>query len=298
MKVLVTGATDLIGSYVAVRLAQAGHEVVAASPSLKKAPALGKKTGITRAKFDLANRKNWASLLQGCDALIHIALGWGATGPEMLAADTEASVALFEAARAAGVRQVIYTSSTAANGELDVLNSEERQHRPIDLFGATKAATEMYARAYAFSGGPRMQIVRPGYIFGEPVVKGTDAEADQRFIHICRAVKRDIPIRLVKHDGTQFIHASDVAEVYLALLSHEKRFSIHYALANEWVSWARIAEMAMEEAGKTVPLELDDRAFSPVPYLFDVRKIEQDFELSFGNEQQLRKHVRWALTLP
>ena len=151
--------------------------------------------------------------------------------------------------------------------------------------------------AYAFSGGPRMHIVRPGYIFGEPVLAGTDAEVDQRFVQICRSIKQGLPIRLIKHDGTQFIHARDIAEVYLALLSHPETFSIHYALANEWVSWAKIAEMAMEEAGKRVAVKLEDCNYSPVPYLFDVRKLEMDFELSFVNEQELREHIRWALSL-
>ena len=297
MKALVTGATDLIGSYVAVRLAQAGHEVVAIPASLAKASALGAIKGISIAEADLSTPNALLPLLEGCDALIHVALGEGGSGPDILAIDTASSVALFEAARLAGVGQVIYTSSTTANGELEALNSEERQLRPVDLFGATKAATEMFARAYAFSGGPRMHIVRPGYIFGKPVVEGTDAEVDQRFVQICRSIKQGLPIRLIKHDGTQFIHARDVAEVYLALLAHPENFSIHYALANEWVSWAKIAEMAMEEAGKRVAVKLEDCSYSPVPYLFDVRKLEVDFELSFVNEQELREHIRWALSL-
>lgn len=295
MKILVTGATDLIGSYITVRLAQEGHEVLAACS--RKVPALAKRARVSCISLDTARPESWPKQLAGCDVLIHVSHGWGATAPQMLAADTATSVALFEAARIAGVAQVIYTSSTAANGEVDVLNDELRQNRPVDLFGASKAATEMYARTYAFSGGPRMQIVRPGYVFGEPIVKGCDAEFDQRFIHICRAVKRGVPIRLIEHDGTQFIHAHDLAEVYLALLDYQEQFSIHYALSSEWVSWASIAEMALEEAGESTPIQLDDRQYSPLPYLFDVRKIEEDFGLSFDNEEHLRDHVRWALSL-
>lgn len=295
MRIVVTGATGFIGSHVAVRLARAGHAVVATGREPGKVPALGEVKGISLDRLDLSDPASWPGPLRGADALVHVALGWGDTGPQMLAADTAASVGLLEAARKAGVRRVVYTSSTAANGEMVARNVEDRQPRPTDLYGATKAATEMFARAYAAQQGLPVHVVRPGYVFGEPVVAGARSQPDRRFALLCQAVREGRPVRLVKHDGTQFLHAADLAEVYRKVLEDPAPFTIHYALSRDWVSWEAIARMAMEEEGRTVPVELEDRGYGAEPYLFDVSALQRDYGLAFGNADRLRGHVRWEL---
>lgn len=297
MKVLVTGATGFIGSHVATQLARAGHEVVATARDTSKLPSLADVDGIRLQGLDLSERVGWTDLLQGCEALVHIALGWGDAGPDMLANDTAASVALFEAARQAGVHRIIYTSSTAANGEMTPVNSADRAPRPVDLYGATKAATEMFARAYAATTGMRIHVVRPGYVFGEPAIPGAHAQPDRRFHGICRDVRSGKPVKLVKHDGTQFLHVQDISQVYLRLLEHPARYSLHYALSRDWRSWEWVAKEAMAIAGRQVPLEIEDLGYGESPFLFDVAPLRDDFGLSFGNEERLREHLRWELSL-
>jgi len=295
MRIVVTGATGFIGSHVAARLARAGHAVVATGRDPAKVPALGALPGVSLARLDLGDPSSWGAPLAGADVLVHVALGWGDTGPEMLAADTAASVGLLEAARRAGVRRVVYTSSTAANGEMEPVNAEDRQPRPTDLYGATKAATEVFARAYARQQELPVHVVRPGYIFGEPVVAGARSQPDRRFRTICEAVRAGRPVRLVKHDGTQFLHAADLAEVYLKLLDDPAPFTVRYALSRDWVSWERIARWAMDAAGREVPLELEDRGYGAEPYRFDVSRLARELGLSFGNEERLKAHVAWEL---
>jgi UDP-glucose 4-epimerase len=205
-------------------------------------------------------------------------------------------VALFEACVHAKVGRVIYTSSTAANGEMDSLNSEARATRPTDFYGATKAATEAYARAYAHRHGLKVQVIRPGYIFGEPAVEGARSQPDTRFFELCRCVRQGRPVRVTRHDGTQFLHAADIAKAYVALLAHPAPFSIHYALSKDWRSWEQVAQWAMQLAGRQVPLELEDKGYGAEPYRFDVSSLEKDFGLSFGNEARLMAHLSWCLS--
>lgn len=295
MRVAITGATGFIGSHVAVRLARAGHEVVATGRNPSKVPALAAVEGIRLRHGDLSDPASWSACLEGCDALVHVALGWGETGPEMLRNDTEASVRLFQAAADAGVRRIVYTSSTAACGEMSPLNREDTLPRPLDFYGATKAATESYLRAFGHRHGLSVHVVRPGYVFGEPVVEGADTQPDKRFRGICRAVAAGEPVHLVRHDGTQFLHARDIAEVYLALLTHPDSPSVHYALSKDWRSWAEVAALAGELAGKPTEIVLEDRGYGAVPYLFDVSSMERDLGLSFGNQDRIREHLRWEL---
>jgi UDP-glucose 4-epimerase len=229
--------------------------------------------------------------------LVHVALGWGEGGLLMLQADTAASVGLFEAAHAAGVRRIIYTSSTAAVGEQRGDDREDCPLRPTDYYGATKASTEMFARAFARTTKVPVHVIRPGYIFGEPVVEGASVYSDKRFRNICHAIRDGQPVRLIQNDGTQFLHASNLAKVYEALLTHEVGFSTHFALAKDWCSWADIARMAMAEHGREVPIEFEDRGYGPA-LLYDLSAIERDFGLAFPSREQLRAHVRWVLAQP
>lgn len=295
MRVLVTGATGFIGSHVAARLARAGHQVVATGRRPDSLPALGRIDGIRLERLDLADQgAGWTSLMEGCDAVVHVALGWGDTGPEMLHADTAASVALMESARRAGVRKFVYTSSTAANGAMTPVNAADRAPRPLDLYGATKAATEMYARAYAATGLD-VHVIRPGYVFGEPALAGGRSQPDARFRDLCAAAFAGRPVRVVRHDGTQFLHADDLAEVYLRALSHDARFSLHYALSVTWRSWEWIAGQAASLLGREIDLQIEDRGYGAEPYRFDVSGIRDDFGLEFDNGERLRAHLRWEL---
>ncbi len=298
MRILVTGATGFIGSHVAVRLARAGHQVVATGRAPQKVPALATVPGLTLARGDLHDPASWEAALPGCDVLVHLALGWGDKPVDMLHADTEASVRLFDRARRAGIKRILYTSSTAACGEMAALNREDMAPRPTDFYGATKAATEAYLRAFGHTYGLSVHCIRPGYIFGEPVVAGGRVQADTRFRAICRAVRAGRPIELVRHDGTQFLHAQDIAEVYLRLLDHPRSPSVHYALARDWIGWDEIARMANELAGRHSEIVLEDRGYDPTPLRFDVATIERDFGLSFPNRERLREHVRWELGRP
>lgn len=295
MKILVTGTTGFVGSHAALHLAAAGHQVVATARDPLKLAALSGVDGIRQERLELSDREGWPRLLEGCDALVHVALGWGDDGPAMLERDTAASVALFEAARRAGTPRIVYTSSTAANGEMTSSNREDRAPRPTDLYGATKAATEMYARAYAFGHGLRVNVVRPGYVFGEPALPGGRCQPDRRFLDLCRDVLAGRAVRLVRHDGTQFLHARDLARVYEAVLRDDRPFAIHYALSSRWRSWEWIARQAMELAGREVPMELEDRGYAEEPWTFDVGALREDFGLEFDNESALRLHLEWAL---
>ncbi len=294
MRILITGTTGFIGSHLAVHLAHAGHQVVATARRPETLPALSGVDGIRQERLDLGDRHGWADLVQGCDALIHVALGWGDDGPAMLQADTAATVSLLETARRAGVGRFVFTSSTAANGEMTALNRADRAPRPTDLYGATKAASEMFARAYA-RDGMSVHVVRPGYIFGEPVLEGARSQPDRRFRDIATAIASGNPIDLVRHDGTQFLHVGDLVQVYEHLLGHIAPFSLHYALSSTWRSWAWVAQEAVSLAGHTVPLRLEDRGYGADPFLFDVAGIRDDFGLDFDNADRLREHLRWEL---
>ena len=117
MKIFMTGGMGFIGSYIVKMLIDNGHEVTVLARNPDKVPAFKNLPGVNILKGGLADFDLIEKKLPGHDACIHNALGWGDTAVEMLKNDTLCSVFIFEKAAASGVKQLIYTSSTAALGD-------------------------------------------------------------------------------------------------------------------------------------------------------------------------------------
>lgn len=294
MKVFVTGATGFIGSYVTKALLDRGDSVVAYVRNPHKVPSYLRHANYRAVQGELTDLGAMRKGLSGVDACIHIALGWGDTPLEMLQNDTLPAVALLEAASAAGCKSFLYTSSTAAMGEMRDPMHENLRCIPTDLYGATKSAVESYVLGFRTTQ-MRRNIVRPGYTFGNPAVSDSTTQPDRRFWNIAKAAHSGTAIELVKHDGTQFIHAADLARLYLAVLDSEVNGEVFLGLGRTWVSWEEIAQKASELAGKKFPLQIKDLGWGAEPMRFDVQKMERTFGLSFEAWPALTEHIAWNL---
>ncbi len=161
MKVFVTGGTGFIGSYVVDHLVTNGHTVTILARNPAKILGFVGRSGIAFVQGTLTDRQAIRRGLEGCEACIHIAPGWGDTAVEMLDADTLPSAYIFETAAQLGVQHMIYTSSIAAFGEHRDVFTEATCPRPINFYGATKAAAESYLLAVSHVYGVRCNVIRP-----------------------------------------------------------------------------------------------------------------------------------------
>jgi UDP-glucose 4-epimerase len=304
MKIFTTGGTGNIGQYVTKALSEAGHTQVVYTRTPGRVPGIGALKGVTEVKGHLSDYETMAGALAGCDAVIHIALGWGNEPMTMLENDTRASVFLMEAAEKAGVKQFIYTSSTAAVGPMPGDVDENTIRKPDDLYGATKAATELFLlgfrQYYAQQGGRgtqvkmRRNIIRPGYTFSNPAFEGGASQSDKRFANIARDILENRDINLRANDGTQFMSSGQLAQVYLKLIESDLNEEVFFALGNTYTTWADIARMALEltpESTSKLILEQD----TPHLYRYKMDKLEKHFALSFDATEELREHVKWNL---
>ena len=295
MKIFITGGMGFIGSYIVMELLDAGHEVTILARNPDKIPAFRTMPGLSLIKGGLEDRELIHASLPGHDGCIHNALHWGDSAQEMLLKDTLSSVFLFETAAKAGIRHLVYTSSTAAMGEFRHDMNEESKCKPVDFYGATKEASEAYLLAMASQTSMRCNIVRPGYTFGNPVVEGSPMEIDNRFRDIVDKAINGQDIHLTKYDGTQFIWAGDLAKVFRVVLESEGNRQIYFGLGQEFISWERIAEAVVEEAGSTSRIILEDKGYGEEPCLFDLSKIQRDFGLAFTSWDKLVDHVKYLI---
>lgn len=295
MRIFLTGGTGFIGHYVAKSLLSHGHELHISTRHPKKIPSLAETKGVSFFQGALCDTDVLQQAIQGCDACIHIALGWGETPTTMLKNDTLATATLLELAANAGCEKFIYTSSTAAMGQMRPSMDETCVNLPVDLYGATKAAGEAYVLGFRRSGMKR-NIIRPGYTFGNPAFPDGCSQPDTRFAKIAEAVLNNQPIHIIKNDGTQFIHASQQAEVFTRLIESNLNEEIFLALGETWISWKEIAERAIALVpGCSSQIIEEDLGWSKSPMFFSVRKISEVFGLQFDSRPFLDSHINYYL---
>ncbi|MCL2037069.1 MAG: NAD(P)-dependent oxidoreductase [Oscillospiraceae bacterium] len=312
MKVFITGGTGNIGQYVSLAAAEKGHDVVVLSRTPEKYPGLSRLAAekysgnISIVRGELTEYELINEYIQDCDAVIHIALGWGNEPFSMSMEDTVPTINLLEMSEKAGVEKFIYTSSTAAMGHSRHNMDESLILQPINLYGATKAASEAYVLAFKeyCAENPtddnrvtmKRNVIRPGYTFSNPPYANGPSQPDKRFRSITDAVVKNQPIQLIKHDGTQFLSSGQIAELYIALLESELNEEVFLALSSEFTSWQRIAEIALEEYPESKStIELLDKNYGPEPMLYNVGKMKTTFGLEFKGEEEIRAHVKWNL---
>lgn len=294
MKIFITGATGFIGSHVAYALLDAGHELVAIARNPEKTPSLSDHPRVRRVPATLYDEDVIRRELKGCQACVHIALGWGDTPLAMLRTDTTATVSLLEASLDAGVEHFIYTSSTAALGGFWARMSEADPTRPSDYYGATKAASEAYVLAVGAKTKLRCNVIRPGYTFGNPVAPGAPTQPDQRFHKIVEAALAGEDIVLRAGDGTQFASAGDLARLYVAVLDSQRSREVYFGLGKPFVSWQAVAEEAIALTGSKSKIVIEGAPGAPC--LFDLSKIKEHFGLEFGSAPQITEHLKYLIS--
>ncbi len=187
--VLVTGGSGFIGSHAILQLLAAGHQVKTTVRSLKREgdvrallKAGGAEPGGELSFFaaDLEKDEGWADAVAGCDYVLHVASPFPSSIPkhedELIIPARDGALRVLKAARDAGVKRVVMTSSFAAVGY-----GHAEQEKPFDETYWTdvggsdvrpyiKSKTVAERAAWDFiekeGGGLELSVVNPVAVFG------------------------------------------------------------------------------------------------------------------------------------
>lgn len=178
-RLLVTGVAGFIGSHVAEALVAAGHEVVGVDnfdPFYPRAVKERNLRSLVRSpRFRLVEGDVARDPLpvEGVAAVLHLAAKPGVRPSlEDPAAYTEANVTgtarVLDAARRAGVRRVVFGSSSSVYGDTTPAPFAEDAAavEPISPYAATKRAGELLAHAFARLYGMRIVCLRFFTVYG------------------------------------------------------------------------------------------------------------------------------------
>jgi UDP-N-acetylglucosamine 4-epimerase len=178
----ITGVAGFIGSNLLQRLLSADQQVVGfdsfatGSPAnledVQRAVTPQQWARFSFSECDILDQEVVTRRLEGVDCLLHqAALGSVPRSIENPLATNAANVTGFltvlEAARASGVRRVVYASSSSVYGDARELPQREgRVGKPLSPYAASKQANEAYAAAYAQCHGMALVGLRYFNVFG------------------------------------------------------------------------------------------------------------------------------------
>jgi uronate dehydrogenase len=166
--ILLTGAAGRVGTLMRDLLPAYGYEL----RLLDAAPVPGAPEAITA---DLGDRAALREAVAGTDAVLHLAgISLESTFEAILHANIEGTYNLYEAAREAGVRRIVFASSNHAVGYTPWPGKDEplipidTPRRPDTFYGLSKCFGEDLAQLYWDKHGIETVSVRIGSCFPRP----------------------------------------------------------------------------------------------------------------------------------
>lgn len=299
MKALVTGGAGFIGSNIAVKLLEMGFSV-----RILDDLSSGYKSNVPeKAEFikgsvvdgDLA--KNAAA---GVDYIFHLAASVGnkrAIDNPILDATINVlgTLNVLEAARATGVKKLVYSSSAGIFGELKTIPiKEDHPMDPDSPYGVSKLAAEKDCLAYMKLYDVPVVCLRYFNVFG--VHQRFDAYGNVIPIFADRILKK-VPITIFG-DGDQtrdFVNAKDVAQANIKSALSDATGVFNIGSASR-ITINNLAKLMEEVSGVSVGIEFGpERPGDVRDSLADVSKAREafGFDPSSDIEAGLNEYMEW-----
>ncbi|ETS74587.1 hypothetical protein PFICI_13071 [Pestalotiopsis fici W106-1] len=272
-KVLVTGTTGLIGTPIALEIANAGFPIRGTSRSQDRAAAWSAKYYHVKIDWIIikdhaaSTHETYKEAIKGCGAVVHVAGPYTlqhAKGEDIMIPQTQGVEAILHAcSKELSVKRLVYTSTVAAiNNDphlgIDIKKvysehdwnpttwekgaSATGQHMAVTSYCCGKTLAEKRAWEFMSEEKPHFDLVAlcPGTVYGRPMqvlngVQDLDAAHARLWHHITHALE------VVPGDPSPvFTNIFDLAEAHLKALTWPKCSGQRYMIVSGSYSYARI----------------------------------------------------------
>lgn len=261
MRNLVTGGAGCIGSDLAAMLLSRGEEVTVAdnlsSGKIEHIEPLRANAGFRFLEGDLENSSFVESLMDGVDMVWHLAANpdvkfvEGDPTDKDLRQNTVCTYNVLEGMRRAGIRKLVFSSTSAIYGISPVQPIPESAFcpQPISLYGATKLGCEAMISAFANLFAMRCWIFRFANIVGPKVRKKGRTVIGDFILRLQQTPEK----LLILGDGKQaksYLLSEECVEAMLFAVEHaQEPLSVYNLGCDDSLLVTRIAALVVEAMG-------------------------------------------------
>lgn len=247
MRYYVTGATGFIGGHLTRQLLAAGHQVIALVRTPEKAVDL-EELGAELVQGDITAPETIRGM-DGVDGVFHVA-AWYKVGARhrdaAWAINVDGTRHVLEAARAAGVPKVVYTSTLAVHGDTGGVPVSEgyRMDGPwLSLYDRTKWVAHYEVAEPMAEAGLPLVIVQPG------LVHGPGDHSNVRLV-LRDYLQRKLPV--IPEQGGCWSYVEDIARGHV-LAMERGAVGESYHLAGPCLMWREALAVAQDITGIAPP---------------------------------------------
>ena len=265
-KILITGVAGFLGSHIATKLADMGHEVLGVD-NMSGGYKDNIPINVKFFKFDCCDLKKMNDVMKNIDAVYHCAAtaheGLSVFSPyEITKNNYLASVSVFTAAVSKKVRRIIFCSSMARYGDQKTPFTEDMEPKPVDPYAISKVAAENVLINLCDLNNIEWVIAVPHNIIG-PKQKYDDPFRNVVSIMINRMLQKKSPI--IYGDGEQkrcFSYIDDCISCLIPMLDQKNldKQIINIGPDEEFVTINTVSEICSNITGSNLkPIYKKDR---------------------------------------
>ncbi len=255
MRALVTGGTGFVGSNIAKGLIELGHDVLITGTSDEQ-PVHPEARLV-----EMAALEKDASALGKLDAVFHEAADNDTTSldrAEMMRANVDFSLLIFNRAAEAGCRNIVFASSTALYGNGPTPYKEDQEPQPLNPYAESKKSMEEKAIEFA-RAHPDIRIVGLRYCNVYGPGESHKGKRASMIYQLAQQMKTGNP-RIFK-DGEQkrdYIYVKDVVIANLLALEAKENCIVNCGSGTA-TSFNKLIELLNKTLGqKRVPEYIDN----------------------------------------
>ncbi|MEI6489944.1 MAG: aldehyde reductase [Bacteroidota bacterium] len=250
-KVLVTGISGFVGQHCAAELLKKGYAVRGSVRTLAKTDEvvngikkeIDPKGNLEFCELDLMKDAGWDKAMEGCDFVLHIASPFVVKVPkdenELIKPAVDGTLRALKAAKKAGIKRVVLTSSTVAmsGGKKGLIKLNEDSWTDVNAKNVTayfKSKTLAEKSAWDFiknqTGDAKLElvVVNPGPIYG-PTLTGNLATEAMDFFK--KLITGKVPMLPKAYSVMSDVR--DVAAIHVAALENEKANGKRFIVTTE-----------------------------------------------------------------
>lgn len=254
MKVLVTGATGLIGSQSALALLRAGHTVRLLVRNAEMARAYFAAQGFAvddLVTADIRDTPRVQQALAGCDAVLHSA-ALVSLDPRQNKKIIENNLAgtrsVIGSACEAGVRNIVYVSSLevfAQKGVGERVTEDTRLSDSKVAYSLSKRESDLYVQKLQRQGHA-IQITYPAGVFGPDDPKLSESN------RALGSLLKTVPLT---SSGMQVVDVRDLAQAHRWLIEHPATSAFEqrrYIVGGRYYPWAELHALLQQVTGRRI----------------------------------------------